>query len=70
MKLIITAKTGKKEKSTEKEINETVRFCMDFIEEHPNLDLVGCRCMCDGTSAIFKKTKFKRKLKKTKNKKI
>ena len=55
MKLIITAKTGKGENSTEKEIDETAQFCMDFVEEHPTLDAVGCKCMYDGTSLILKK---------------
>jgi hypothetical protein len=54
MKIIITSKTEKGMKSTEKEIDSTVDEVMK-IGLRTKGQIVGGRCYCDGTSIIIKK---------------
>ena len=53
MKIIITVKTGKGDKSTEKEIDSTVDELMNIALKMKG-NIIGGRCYCDGTSIIIK----------------
>jgi len=57
MKLIITAKTGKGEKSTEKEIDKTVDIVekIGFNLDKKGWDIKSCKCMCDGTGLVLER---------------
>jgi len=57
MKLIITAKTGKGENSTENQIDKTVDVVekIVFKLEKKGYKAKGCRCMSNGTSIILEK---------------
>ena len=54
MKIAITLKTGKGEKSTEKEIDRTVDEVMK-ISSKINGKIIGERCFCDGTQLVLEK---------------
>jgi len=54
MKTIITIKTGKGNKSTEREIDSTVDEVMRIALKIKG-DVIGGRCYCDGTSLILEK---------------
>ena len=56
MKTIITVKTGKKENSTQKEIDATVDEVMRLALKSKG-DIIGGRCYDDGTSVIIEKNK-------------
>lgn len=56
MKIIITAKTGKGEKSTELETDETVDEVVKIANSlRGKLKWVGHRCYPDGTSLIIER---------------
>ena len=58
MKIIVTVKTGKVNKSTTKDVNKSVDI-IEKISEFVELKLKGkmkeARCYRDGTSAVFEK---------------
>ena len=54
MKIAITVKTGKGEKSTEKEIDKTVDEVMK-ISGSINGNIVSQRCFCDGIRLVMEK---------------
>jgi hypothetical protein len=53
MKTIITIKTGKGNKSTEREIDSTVDEVMKIALKLKG-DVIGGRCYCDGTQIVLK----------------
>jgi len=57
MKVIITVKTGKGDKSTEKEIDKTVdileRILLTIDRKFKKYKWGRCKAMCDGTSLIL-----------------
>lgn len=60
MKAIITIKTGKGSKSTQKEIDRTVDMVLDvgaLLHKQHNFVEGRCKCMSDGTSLILKTVK-------------
>lgn len=62
MKIILTVKTGKGKKSTEKDVDKTVDEIMKALTyfEKRGYDDFTCRCFDDGTQVIIEKQKFKR----------
>jgi hypothetical protein len=59
MKIIITAKTGRGEDSTEKEIDnatDKLENLMYYVDENfKGFKWTGLKCMCDGTQIIMEK---------------
>jgi hypothetical protein len=59
MKIIITVKTGKGDKSTEKEIDKTVdileKILFTLDKKFKSYKWSKCKAMCDGTQAILEK---------------
>jgi hypothetical protein len=56
MKIVVTVKTEKGEKSSENEINKTVDELMKVVGflEKKGYETKGGRCYCDGTQAVLK----------------
>jgi hypothetical protein len=59
MKIIIIVKTGKGDKSTEKEIDKTVdileRILFALDKEFKNYGWSKCKAMCDGIQIVLEK---------------
>lgn len=56
MKVILTVKTGRGEKSTTKEIDKTVDEVMRISSNiNVNGKILGERCFCDGTGLVLER---------------